>query len=293
MENVAVSGASRLIGLLGHPVGHSISPQIHNHASSRLDLPFVYIPLAVEPDNLHTALHALRALGFAGANVTIPYKQAVLRYCDVLSDLSQITGTVNTLYFRDNLLHGTTTDAQGFLKAIESMGVVIEGESVAILGNGGTARTLAAALLYEKIPEKIVIIGRKQHRVQALVDDLSRSVETDQRLYGTTFDAASLEEQIAECSLVVNCTPAGMFPHIDSTPLPAALLRGKMAVFDTIYNPVETRLLRSARKRGCKTQNGLRMLLYQALASYRYWTDTTVPESIFSLDELQRLVTGK
>ncbi|MFW5775062.1 MAG: shikimate dehydrogenase [Chitinivibrionales bacterium] len=289
---MAISGASRLIGLLGNPVGHSISPQIHNHASARLNLPYVYIPLAVRPDNVHSALFALRALGFAGANVTIPYKQTVLRYCDVLSDLSRITGTCNTLYFKDNLLHGTTTDAIGFLRAVKEMGSPVTGESIAILGNGGTARTLAAALLYEKLPDRLVLVGRSAEKVGALADALNNSVASGKKAEWTTFDAPSLAGRLRECSLIVNCTPVGMYPHTTHSPLPPEFLHEGMAVFDTIYNPVETKLLQYARTRGCKAQNGLRMLLYQALDSYRYWTGKTVPDTLYSIDELQRLVTG-
>ncbi len=292
MEKVSISGESRLIGLLGNPVGHSISPQIHNHASSFLKLPYVYVPLGVSPENIHAALFGLRALNFVGCNVTIPYKQTVLPYCDVLSDISRVTGTCNTLYLKDNLLHGTTTDAQGFLRALDKMGTDIRGKKIAVLGNGGTARTLAAALLYEEIPSGLMLVGRNLQKVESLAEDLYSIVGAADRLSLLTFDSRSLARELEECSLIVNCTPAGMYPDIDSSPLAPDMLHAGVAVFDTIYNPVETRLLKYARERGCKTQNGLGMLLYQALASYRIWTGVEVSDTIFSMDELQRLVTG-
>ncbi|HEX2958050.1 MAG TPA: shikimate dehydrogenase [Chitinispirillaceae bacterium] len=283
-----IKGSSRLTALLGYPVSHSISPQIHNHVFERLNLPFVYIPFPVPPRGLHTAIHALRNSNFAGANVTIPHKSAVVPYCDVLSDLSRATGTVNTLYLENGLLCGTTTDHLGFIRSIEKMGTTLNNSHLVLLGNGGTARTLSIALALEKPVASITIAGRNSLKVKSLADEVYQV--TGVKADSVSFDDERLESVLNRCSILVNCTNVGMHPDIDSTPLPKKYFRPEMTVFDAIYNPLETRFLREAREAGCKTLNGLLMLLYQGLAASKYWTGIEVPEDLFSTHELEKLI---
>lgn len=146
----AIRGDTKIVCLIGYPVAHSISPIIHNHAFRSLGLPYCYIPLPVPPAALHAACALFRASRFAGANVTIPHKSAITHYCDRLSPLSTITGTVNTLYWEGDVLCGTTTDPEGFTRAVAAAGHELVGSHVVIIGNGGTARTLSIALSLEK-----------------------------------------------------------------------------------------------------------------------------------------------
>jgi shikimate dehydrogenase len=285
-----ISGDTRLVGLLGHPVAHSLSPVIHNHAFRHLQLPYAYVPLDVAPQELHIAVAAIRAVSFAGANVTIPHKRSVLPYCDTISELSRLTGTVNTLFFRDGILHGTTTDSEGFFRALDRLGTKIPGADVVILGNGGTARTLGFAVAHGKKAATLTLMGRNAERVDGLCAEIGQKT-------GFPVEAAILPRtgstpQLERCSLLVNCTSVGMHPHIDATPLPAEALHDGMVVFDAIYNPSQTRLLIDAAGIGCRVANGLAMLLYQGLASFELWTGVNVSEDIFDLDALQRLITG-
>ena len=288
MEHQVINGNTRLIGLLGNPVKHSISPLIQNHAFSKLNLPFVYIPLEVQKENLHTAMHALRAFGFAGANVTIPYKKDVIHYCDNISELSKLTSTVNTLYFDNEMLSGTTTDADGFFRALESMNYAIENNNVIILGNGGAARTIGFAIAKEKKVTSLTIIGRNKSRVETLSSEIRE--KTGITITSALFDSKECNKFIKDCSLLINCTSVGLSPNFDKSPLPPDAFHKAMYVFDSIYNPAETKLLKYAKKAGCQTQNGLRMLLYQGLASFKYWTGVDANEDLFDIDELQSLI---
>jgi shikimate dehydrogenase len=289
-KETLIRGDTRIVCLLGDPVAHSLSPQIHNHAFRTLGLPYVYIPLSVKAEGLHQVIYALRSVSALGANVTLPHKQRAARYCDVLSPLSYRLGAVNTLYFRKNLLHGTTTDPEGFLRALAAMGHDARGGHIVVLGNGGAARTLAAALAQECIPVTLTLAGRSAERVKALATEISAAMDFPVQAFG--LDEKDLGDAMARCTLLVNCTSAGMHPHTDETPLDKKYFRKGMTVFDTIYNPSRTRLLAEAEAAGCKIQNGLRMLLYQGLASFTLWTGVDVREEIFDLEELQKMCSG-
>ena len=283
-----IRGDSRIICLFGNPVAHSLSPQIHNHAFRELALPYVYIPVLVPPERLHTAMYALRSLGWQGANVTIPHKAGVVHYCDELSELSRKTGTVNTLYLKNGGLAGTTTDPEGFRRAVAKMGIELERSHVVVLGNGGTARTLSIALALEKKIASLSLIGRNFARVASLAREIETitgfSVQT------STLESSSVEEHMSRCTLLVNCTSVGMYPETEKTPLPSRYFHKGMAVFDVIYNPVRTRFLQEASAAGCSVQNGLSMLLYQGLASFKLWTGIEAPETLFDLTELEKMI---
>lgn len=283
-----IRGYSKIICLLGNPVAHSLSPQIHNHAFRTLGLPYVYVPIAVKSQSLHTMIFTLRSCGFMGANVTIPHKSQVINYCDSLSDLSKITGTVNTLYFNEGRLCGTTTDPEGFKRALQWMGCQIKGSNVVILGNGGTARTLSIALAIEKQVSSLTIVGRNETRIFDLCSEIKKA--TGFESLSCSLNMPELKNVMRNCTLLVNCTCVGMHPDIQLSPIPSEFLHKDMMVFDAIYNPLKTKLLKDAEAAGCVVQNGLRMLLYQGLASFKLWTGTEVPESIFDFSELQKMV---
>lgn len=288
MEQQIIRGNSRLVGLLGKPVAHSLSPIFQNHVFSRLQLPYVYIPLEVQKESLHTATQSLRAFNFAGANVTIPYKKDIIAHCDVLSELSELIGAVNTLYFQNDLLHGTTTDAEGFFRALADMEHDVTGGNIVILGNGGTARTLGFALVKNKKISSLTFIGRDKGRVSALTEDINE--KTGFPVKKGLFGSRECIDCLQSCSLLVNTTSVGMHPDVNASPLSKECFHNKMTVFDAIYNPAETKLLRHAKKAGCKIQNGLRMLLYQGLESFKYWTGVEAPFDLFDIDEIQSLV---
>lgn len=291
LKNTTILGTTKITGLLGNPVKHSISPRIHNHAYSSLGLDYCYIPLQCEQNQLETVVTALKALKFAGANVTIPYKTDVVAFCDEISHLSQLTGTVNTLYMKDTKLCGTTTDGEGFLAALKEDNFDPAGKKIVLLGNGGTSRTLAMILAHEKIPAELTLIGRNLSKVQPLADEVSS--KTGFVVKTGTFSDEESQNFFKAADLVINCTPVGMNSNEPFSPISIAQMHANCYYFDAIYNPSETTYLRQSREIGARGQNGLRMLLLQGLASFTYWTGHVAPVELFNLDELLDAIEGK
>jgi len=286
--DMRIGGATKVICLLGDPVAHSISPQIHNRAFEALGLPYVYIPLRVEARGLHSAVSVLRG-GMGGGNVTIPHKERALRFCDEASAVSAAVGAVNTLYMKDGRLCGTTTDPAGFYRALEAAGHRLDGgDDVVILGGGGTARTLSAALLLDNKCGSLVIAARSVDKAEALAASIRGLGAASAG--GVGIGSPECAEALGKCSLLVNCTSAGMRPNVDVTPLDKSFFHAGMTVFDAVYNPIETRFLREAAAAGCRVRNGLLMLLYQGLESFRHWTGVDAPEDIFDEAWLRSLV---
>ena len=289
MRYQKILGTTKITGLIGNPVSHSLSPLIHNHGFASLNLDYTYIPLGISNQGLSGLIETLKNLSFAGANVTIPYKSSVLSLCDEVSELSQLTGTVNTLYYKKNCLYGTTTDGIGFLKALENDGQKVQGRSVTIIGNGGTARTLAIILAYQESPASLTLLGRNKEKLATLAQEVMS--KTKMIIATAVIGSPEETEVLATTDILINCTPVGMHPNEDATPINTALVPPSCYVFDAIYNPAETRLLKETRVQGSSGQNGLMMLLMQGLASFEYWTDTPISPDLFDLDELQQTLT--
>jgi shikimate dehydrogenase len=265
---MTIRGTTRLIGILGTPLGHSYSPAMHNAGAQALGLDLAYLPLPVEPARLGEFLNALKAVNFLGVNVTQPHKQAVLAHLDELSDISQKMGAVNTILNRDGKLYGTTTDPEGFLRGFTDAGHSFEGKSVVILGNGGAARTIAFALFLMAGPNRVTVVARDAKKSAALAAEIADKT-------GSTLESLSLDqyaEHAAGFDVVVNTTPLGMLPDLEGSPLRPEWLHAGQTVYDIIYNPEETRLMRDAVARGCKVVGGLGMLVHQGVASFKIWT---------------------
>ena len=291
MKNTEIKGDTKLTGLIGNPVGHSISPIIHNHAFAELALNYSYIPLGIEPKNLGGLVSTLRALKFSGANVTIPYKSDIIQYCDEIDDLSKLTGTVNTLFMKNDKLCGTTTDAIGFLKALKSDNISTENSNISILGNGGTSRTIAMVLAYKNEVSSITIIGRNSEKLKVLTEEIDK--KTGYAIGYSLFSDEKTDNILQNSDIIVNCTSVGMHPNNDISPLKKSQLSPDNYIFDVIYNPSKTLLLSYAEEVGCRFQNGLKMLLFQGLESFKYWTGKEVDDKIFNLDELQSMIESK
>lgn len=274
-----ITGKTKLLGLLGYPVEHSLSPAMHNAALDHLGLDMVYLPLPAKPEDLGRAVQGMRALGFAGANVTIPHKEAVLPWIDELSHQARLIGAVNTLVFGDGKVSGHNTDAAGFLFSLrEEAGFDPAGRTCLILGAGGAARAVAVAL-GRAGAGTVYIANRTREKAAGLARLL------DQEL-GVAARALSLEENelvpvLERSDLVVQASPVGMHPHSDAPPIISpTLLSPETLVYDLIYNPPETAFLRLARERGCRTLNGLDMLVHQGARSFELWTGIPAPVAV-------------
>lgn len=262
--SVAINGKTELLAVFGHPVEHSKSPAMHNAILAKLGINAVYVPLSPDPENFKGAIAGFRALHMRGANFTIPFKERLREFADELSPISKFTGSANTLYWKGCKLCATTTDPYGALKNLEEVGVNVENKNVALLGNGGAAAAICFALLEKNV--KLTIVCRNAEKGNALADRLAEAFPQNAPKVVTfaDFDTSAPE-------IILNTTPVGMHPNVNDTPLPNAKYRSGQFVYDIIYTPAETRLLREAREQGCKTLNGEGMLVHQGAASFRLW----------------------
>jgi shikimate dehydrogenase len=263
----AITAHTALLGVLGHPVGHSLSPAMHNAAIDALGLDWVYLALPVPAEELATVVRGLEAIGCRGLNVTIPHKQAVAGLCRRLSPLAERVGAVNTLVpLEGGGWLGTNTDVEGFLTPLR--GQSWQGCQALVLGNGGSARAVVAALVELEL-DTITVVGR---RPEALAAFAANCRSWAPQLTTQTLDQP-IEPPLAAADLVVNTSPMGM--NSDQCPLSPgqlAVLRPLTTVYDLIYVPRPTRLLHEAAARGCRTIDGLTMLVQQGAASLRLWS---------------------
>ncbi len=274
-----ITGRTRLCGILGYPLDHTLSPPMHNAAFAALGLDWVYVPWPVAPDRLGEALQGLRALAnFAGANVTVPHKEAILPHLDALSDEARAVGAVNTIVREGDRFIGHTTDGAGLLGALaEAVGFRPQGARIVILGAGGAGRAAAFALGRAGARE-VTILNRSLGRAQALAADLARA------LPGVPVMAFPLLDRppgqiLGSADLVINATSVGMRPG-EPCPLDIAPCQPPTVAYDMIYNPAETVFLREARARGLRTANGLGMLVHQGAAAFALWTGRAAPVEV-------------
>lgn len=254
-----LSGAARLAGVIGWPVAHSRSPRLHGHWLSAFGVDGAYLPLPVRPEDLAVAVHGLRAAGFAGLNVTIPHKQAVMALCDRVTAAAQRIGAVNTLVFGADGIVGSNTDGIGFVANLVAHGVAPDAGPTLLLGAGGGARAIAATLLDQGVA--VTVCNRTPERAAALAASLPGI-----RVVPWAARAAALADQ----ALLVNTTQLGM---TGQPPLEMALDRAApgLVVADIVYAPLETPLLAAARGRGLRTVSGIGMLLHQAVPGFTAW----------------------
>jgi shikimate dehydrogenase len=270
-------GRTQLVGLIGWPIEHSLSPTMHNAAFQSLGLNWKYVPLPVAPRYVAFAVRGLSALGFRGANVTIPHKLAVVEQVDTLSAPAKALGAVNTLVIeRDEdgvaRVHGDNTDVAGFLATLHDVGLQPAEISTAVIAGAGGAARAAAFALAESGATQIVILNRTAQRGRAIALDM-RKQHPDRNLRAGALTSETLLDACREATILINATSVGMWPHDqtsiwpDDIPVPAHLV-----VMDMVYAPLETRLLRQARKAGAKTIGGLGMLVLQGALAFSQWT---------------------
>ncbi|MCB0169372.1 MAG: shikimate dehydrogenase [Anaerolineae bacterium] len=273
MSNAAIriTGKSSLVGLLGWPVKHSLSPLMHNAAFASLGLEWAYVPLPVMPANVEQAIRGLAALSFIGVNVTVPHKQAVIRYLDELNDAAQITGAVNTIAIKEGKYYGYNTDASGFLNSLIEADCHPKNMRVAVLGAGGAARAVVLALANAEA-DSVTVFNRTAERAAFLVDDLADTFP-DSHLHFAPLTSQAVADLKEDVDLVINTTSVGMSPDRSASPWPDDVALPKHTVVcDLVYNPLETALLARAKAAGNPTIDGLGMLIHQGAHAFEIWT---------------------
>jgi len=278
-EGMRISAETRIVGVIGWPIEHSLSPQMHNAAFRALGMNWCYVAFPVRPEHVPAAVAAVRALSLGGLNVTIPHKQAAAALMDELDTAAGITGAVNTICCFDNRVVGYNTDAEGFAQSLAAAGFKASGCKAAVLGAGGAARALVVALAQMGAEQVQVIALREEAEAARQVAGLATRVpESSTRGAASELNAQTLQAACESSDLLVNATPIGMYPHQnDDPPVQENWLRGRMWVYDLVYRPVETRLLRAARGRGCWAVSGIEMLVRQGALSFRLWTGREPP----------------
>ena len=273
-----ISGKTIICGIIGDPIEHTMSPVMHNTAFKTLGLDYAYIPFKVKSLELRKAIEGIRGLNLRGVNVTIPHKVAVMQLLDRIDPMAEKIGAINTIVNDSGILTGYNTDAAGFLQTLREKGIEPAEKMVMLLGAGGAGRSISNILAAEGA--KLVVLNRKQKL--ASVEDLARRL-TD--FYGADIKVReltneNLKKAIQDVDIMVNATSLGMRPDDDQTPVPADLLHANMTVFDIIYNPRPTRLLREAKAAGARIIDGVEMLVQQGAVSFEKWTGVKAPVDV-------------
>ncbi|WP_138501074.1 shikimate dehydrogenase [Nostoc sp. PA-18-2419] len=275
-----ITGKTKLLGVIGYPVEHSLSPVMHNAAIAHLGLDYVYLPFPIAPENLEIAIAGFAAIDVVGFNVTIPHKQAIVPLLSEITPIAQAIGAVNTVSRQNNQWVGTNTDIEGFIAPLQTTYNQDWSQKVAvILGNGGAARAVVAGC-HQLGFAKIYVLGRNEQKLQAFCDSWNNSSIDENLQVGTWHELAKL---IPQTDLLVNTTPIGMYPKVDESPLSAAeiaqLPQGAIA-YDLIYIPKPTQFLQLAEKQGAIAINGLEMLVQQGAAALKIWLQQEIPVEV-------------
>ncbi len=264
-----VEGETRLIGLLGYPVEHTASPAMHNAALKHLGLKYIYVPLSIPPENLLEAVKALKVLGFQGFNVTIPHKKNIIKYLDEADYHARLVGGVNTVVRKDNAFLGYNTDGEGFIRSLEEKGVNLEGKTVFLIGAGGAGWAIAFAIMKKK-PRRLFILNRNMDNVEALRIRLSMAFRKS-TILTLPHKKEPLKFTLQVTDILINATPVGMDGNSIPFDLDLKQLPSHAVVYDLIYSPPLTPLLKICKERGLKVINGESMLVHQGALSFRMW----------------------
>lgn len=274
------TGATKVAGVIGHPVTHSLSPTLCNTAFVHLGLDWVYVAWDVAPGNGGSAVASMRTLGIAAMSVTMPHKKAAFEACDERSEVATALGAVNCIANQDGRLIGHNTDGAGLVAALRAqLGLNLQAMPTTIVGAGGAGR--AAALALCGAGAEVAIVNRSSDGAVAAAAMVSQWAGAGDNAVGTCTVAESTTQAITEARLVVNATPVGM-SVADPLPFDVELLTDSHIVVDLIYHPIETRLLVAAKRRGAATANGVGMLLYQAAEQLKIWTGRSAPIDVMS-----------
>lgn len=273
-----IIGKTKIIGIFGHPIEHTMSPYMHNSAFEALGLHYCYIPFDIDPKDLEICVRSVIPLGIKGVNITIPFKTQVIPYLDEMNSDAKLIGAVNTIETREGRLIGHNTDGKGFINAFnEEIGIQISERRFVIIGAGGAARAVAFALAAEGA-KTIIIVNRTLLKGKRLAEDLLKNFPS-LKVPALGLDPNKISNLIIDGDIIINTTSVGMKRSDPSIILPDAL-RPSMVVCDLIYNPPETPLLRIAKNIGIRYMNGLGMLIHQGALSFEIWTGLPAPVDI-------------
>ena len=261
-----------ILGIVGYPLGHSLSPLLHNSSIEKEKLNYIYLPFPVARDKFPAAMAGFRAINVRGLNVTIPYKEEVISYLDRVDPLAARIGAVNTIVNEEGVFTGYNTDLAGLIRMIREDGNFnIGGKKVMLAGAGGAARAAGIGVL-EEGAAGLYVLNRNYTKAEKLAEEW-REYYPEIEIKALPLEAEAYKSLIGEVELLIDSTPVGMAPQTDTAPvIPGEYLHEDMLVVDLVYNPRETCLLKAAKEAGAKTLDGLGMLIYQGIEAFRLWT---------------------
>ncbi len=272
---VVLRGTTKLVGVIGFPVEHSLSPPMHNAAFRQLGMDWAYVAYRVEPERVPDAIQGLVALGMVGLNVTIPHKQAAAAHVDDLDPAARALQSVNTIHNVAGKLKGYSTDGPGFVRSVEETGATLPGKAVTLIGAGGSARAVAHALVSAGVGG-LTLVARRPQKAEEVARVVTESTGRPVAVLDLAADAA--REAARGSDVVIDSTSVGMYPKVDVPPvIPADWLRPGQLVCDLTYNPRETCLLKAARHAGADTLDGTGMLVHQGAIAFEIWTGVPAP----------------
>ena len=271
---------SKICGVIGDPVGHTISPAMHNAAYKALNLDYIYVPFRVSRDDLPRALDGMRAFNIRGLNVTIPHKVTIMPLLDEIDEFAQKIGSVNVVVNDNGILTGYNTDAHGFLYALLDQGVDPEGQKVAVLGAGGASRSICFALAERGA--NLTILNRTPGNAAKFAVEISTMTGRSIQVLG--LNKENLAGVLDNCNILINTTSVGMYPQAECTLVEHDLIKPHLTVVDIVYNPLKTKLLAEAEKSGARIISGVDMLIWQGALAFEIWTGRQAPINIMRKD---------
>lgn len=275
-----IRATTAVLGVIGHPVEHSFSPQMHNAAIRALGLDWCYVAFHVLPGEVGRAMEGLRGLGIRGLNVTVPHKQAVMAYLDEVSEEAQAVGAVNTISNEGGRLIGTNTDVYGILTSLrETAGLKTLPGKVVVLGGGGAARGVVYALSTASEASEIVVLNRTETKAHQLSEEMAD--RSGKQVEGGALSEEKLRRALLDAGLLINTTSVGMYPKTAVSPIGDwNVLHPGLTVYDAVFNPLETRLMRQAKAAGARAFGGIEMLVYQGARSLEIWSGRPAPVGV-------------
>ena len=275
-----ISAETRVCAVIGDPVDHSLSPQIHNAAFQASGLDFTYVAFHVRKGDIESAIRGMRALGIRGLSVTIPHKVDIVPHLDDIDEIARNVGSINTVVNNDGHLRGCSTDGPGALRALEAGSCDFVGQNVLLLGSGGAARAIAFSLATISPPPQLTILGVEPDELSSLEQDLRD--RTSLSVMALPYSGQTVSAASEKSGLIINATPVGMTPNVDNSPFPEELIRSEHTVFDIVYTPFETKLLRDAKAAGARAIPGIGMFVHQAAIQFELWTGQTAPLDVMA-----------
>jgi len=283
---VLVSGKTKVCGVIGDPIEHTLSPIMHNAAFEALKIDYVFLAFKVEVAKVKNAVDGMRALGIHGLNVTMPHKNAVIKYLDELDPTAKTVASANTILNKNGKLFGFNTDGVGALNALQLNGVEVKGKKIMLLGAGGAAKAIAYTISQEA--DELVILNRTPEQATELANLLKQKF--NKKINADALTPKTVKDSLAKVDVAINATSVGMEPNAHQTPISPELLRPDLAVMDIVYNPLETKLAKDAKVAGAKVVSGVEMLIYQGAASFEIWTACNAPVEVMRRAVLNHLL---